>query len=71
MKQNLYAMLGRLFALACILLSSVSLRAATEVNVATAGTLSSLLSETENELKVTGFINGSDIKVDGGFSTVL
>ena len=62
MKQNLYAMLGRLFALACILLSSVSLRAATEVNVATAGTLSSLLSETEKELKVTGFINGSDIK---------
>jgi hypothetical protein len=34
----------------------------TEIHVETAGTLSSLLTSTDKELKVTGVINGSDIK---------
>ena len=36
--------------------------AATEVHVGTAGTLSTLLAATEKELKITGNINGTDIK---------
>lgn len=36
--------------------------AITEVNVETAGTLSTLLSTTETTLKITGSLNGSDIK---------
>ena len=47
---------------AIMCLSQTSLWAVTEINVATAGTLSSLLTETDSELKVTGKINGTDIK---------
>ena len=36
--------------------------AATEVNVEKAGTLSSLLTTTDSELKLTGSINGTDVK---------
>ena len=36
--------------------------AATVVNVETAGKLSTLLTETESELKITGSINGTDVK---------
>jgi hypothetical protein len=48
----------------------------TEVNVQTAGTLSSLISTSEKELKVTGVINGSDIKfirqlINSGKVTIL
>ena len=48
----------------------------TEVNVETAGTLSTLLTSTEKSLKVTGFVNGSDIKflreqINGGKVTSL
>ena len=48
----------------------------TEVNVQTAGTLSSLISTSEKELKVTGFINGSDIKfirqlIEGGITATI
>ncbi len=38
------------------------LRAVTEIHVETAGTLSSLLTETDRELRLTGSINGTDIK---------
>ena len=41
---------------------SASAWSVTEVNVEKAGTLSTLLSSTDTKLKVTGFINGSDIK---------
>ena len=41
---------------------SINIWAKTEINVETAGTLSSILTSTDRELKVTGYINGSDIK---------
>ena len=44
----------------CLL--STNALAVTEINVATAGTLQSLLTSTDTELKLTGYINGSDIK---------
>ena len=47
---------------AFVCFTSAKLWAVTEINVETAGTLSSLLTSTEKQLKVTGFINGSDIK---------
>ena len=40
----------------------VIVMAKTEVNVETPGTLSAMLTQTDKELKVTGFINGTDIK---------
>ena len=43
-------------------LYQTNLWAVTEIHVATAGTLSTLLTDTERKLKLTGFINGSDIK---------
>ena len=52
----------RLLLAAVMCLVQTSVWAVTEVNVETAGTLSSLLSETDTELKVTGKINGTDIK---------
>ena len=57
-----FTKLIRLLLTAMICLTQTNLWAATEINVETAGTLSSLLTSTDNELKVTGFINGSDIK---------
>ena len=41
---------------------STNIWAVTEVNVETAGTLSSLITTSDKELKVTGVINGTDIK---------
>ena len=52
----------RLLLTALVCLAQTSLWAVTEINVETAGTLQSLLTETEQELKVTGVINGTDIK---------
>ena len=52
----------RLTVAACICLISTSMLALTEVHVATAGTLESLLTSPEKELRITGFINGTDIK---------
>ena len=52
----------RLFLTALICFAQTNLWAVTEINVETAGTLSTLLTSTDRELKVTGFINGSDIK---------
>ena len=45
---------------ACLI--SQNLWAVTEINVETAGTLRSLLTTTDKELKLTGVINGADIK---------
>ncbi|MBO7119735.1 MAG: leucine-rich repeat protein [Bacteroidaceae bacterium] len=52
----------RLSAAIVMCLVQASVWAVTEVNVETAGTLSSLLTQTDPELKVTGKINGTDIK---------
>ena len=52
----------RLLLASCACLIVTTSWSKTEVNVQTAGTLSSLISTSEKELKVTGFINGSDIK---------
>ena len=54
--------LFRLSVAACICLFSTNILAVTEIHVETAGTLSSLLTSTDKELKVTGVINGTDIK---------
>lgn len=55
---NLYGVLLTVL----LLFVHTNLWAATEIYVETAGTLQSLLTSTEQELKVTGVINGSDIK---------
>ena len=52
----------RLFIAVMISLVSTNLLAVTEIHVETAGTLSSLLETTEKQLKVTGSVNGTDIK---------
>ena len=52
----------RLSVAAVLCLVQTSVWAVTEINVETAGTLSSLLTSTDTELKVTGVINGTDIK---------
>jgi len=44
------------------LLCSQNLWSVTEINVSEAGTLSTLLTSTESKLKITGVINGTDIK---------
>ena len=53
----------RLLLSAIICLVQTNLWAVTEINVETAGTLSSLLTSTDKELKLTGSINGTDIKL--------
>ena len=53
---------SRLLVAAVLCLAQTNVWAVTEVNVETAGTLSSLLESTDKELKVTGVINGTDIK---------
>ena len=62
MEKKNYTKLFRLSLAAMICLVSTNLFAVTEIHVETAGTLSSLLTSTDNELKVTGSINGTDIK---------
>lgn len=47
---------------AVLCLFHTSVWAVTEIHVETAGTLSSLLTSTDKELKVTGVINGTDVK---------
>ena len=64
-----YSKLFRLTLAAMICLFSSSVFAVTEIHVETAGTLSTLLSTTDKELKVTGFINGTDIKYIRGLVT--
>lgn len=60
-KNNIKGILKLLLAAITCFVSTV-VWSMTEINVETAGTLSSLLSSTEKELRVTGVINGTDIK---------
>lgn len=62
MNRKIYTKCLRLLLSVVCGLLSANLWAVTEINVETAGTLSSLLTSTDKELKVTGVINGSDIK---------
>ena len=62
MKKTFYTNSIRLLVAGLMFLGQTSLWAVTEINVETAGTLSSLLTSTDKELKVTGVINGTDIK---------
>ena len=61
MKQNYLPAFLRLTLLTMLFLSRTGLLAVTEIHVETAGTLPSLLTTTDKELKVTGSINGTDI----------
>ena len=63
-----------LLGIACFLTTNVW--SADTIHVATAGTLSSLMGTTGKQLKLTGFINGSDVKflreqINGGKITAL
>ena len=62
MNLNNYTKLLRSFVAVLLCFIQTNLWAVTEINVETAGTLSSLLTSTEKQLKVTGVINGTDIK---------
>ena len=62
MLAQIYTKLYRLFVVVVLCFTSTCLWAVTEVNVETAGTLSTLLSNPDKEVKVTGVINGTDIK---------
>ncbi len=66
----------QLLLLAVVCFGVTGVKAVTTVNVETAGTLSTLLTTTETQLKVTGFINGTDVKylrelIDNGKVTTL
>ncbi len=62
MRKNTFWVTCRLFPAVAACLLSPDITAATEVNVKEAGTLSSLIDTSDSELKVTGVINGTDIK---------
>ena len=62
MQKNHIRRVAKLLLTSLICILSARIWAKTEINVETAGTLSSLLQSTDKELKVTGVINGSDIK---------
>ena len=77
MKKNIYSLFARLilpiFVLFC---NNAETWAASEVHVEKAGTLSTLLTTSESALKITGVINGTDIKylrelINGGQVTDL
>ena len=57
-----FTQIFRLLLASCACLIVTTGWSKTEVNVQTAGTLSSLISTSEKELKVTGVINGTDLK---------
>ena len=66
----------QLLLLAVVCFGVTGVKAVTTVKVETAGTLSTLLTTTETQLKVTGFINGTDVKylrelIDNGKVTTL
>ena len=52
-----------MFVAALVCLAPASLSAVTEIHVETAGTLSSLIGTPDKQVKLTGFINGTDIKL--------
>ncbi|MBQ2299952.1 MAG: M60 family metallopeptidase, partial [Bacteroidaceae bacterium] len=62
MKNNYFVTMLRSLLAILVCIFSTNLLAVTEVHVEKAGTLSSLLTTTDTELKVTGVINGTDIK---------
>ncbi len=62
MKRNHYSTCFRLLFAISFCFVQTCLWAITEINVETAGTLSSLLTTTDKQLKLTGSINGTDIK---------
>jgi len=63
MKRNSFTKYCKLLLAAILcLLPAINVWSLTEIHVETAGTLSSLLTSTDRQLKLTGFINGSDIK---------
>jgi len=70
MKKSYFSETRRLALAACISLFSTNILALTEIHVETPGTLPSLLTTTDKELKVTGTINGTDIKYIRSFVTV-
>lgn len=63
MKRNGCLMAGRLLLTLFICFNSVCVWADTEINVEKAGTLSTLLTTSDATLKVTGSINGTDLKL--------
>ena len=69
MTKNFYASLYGLLVAICMCFCPADLMAVTEVHVEKAGTLSSLLTSPDAELKVTGVINGTDIKYIRQFVT--
>lgn len=62
MKNNYFVTMLRSLLAILVCIFSTNLLAVTEVHVEKAGTLPSLLTSTDSELKVTGVINGTDIK---------
>ena len=62
MKRNGLTILCRILLALTMIGSSVATKAATEVHVEKAGTLSTLVTTTVTSLKLTGSINGTDIK---------
>ena len=69
-------MIFRFLLLGVVCLFSTNVWSADTIHVATAGTLSSLMGTTGKQVKLTGFINGSDVKflreqINGGKVTSL
>jgi hypothetical protein len=62
MTKNFYASLYGLLVAICMCFCPADVMAVTEVHVEKAGTLSSLLTSTDKQLKLSGSINGTDIK---------
>lgn len=62
MKKNYFATMFRSLLATLMCIFSANVLAVTEVHVEKPGTLPSLLTSTDSELKVTGSINGTDIK---------
>ena len=70
MQKNHICRVARLLLATLVCFVQTNIWAKTEINVETAGTLSSILTSTDKELRVTGFINGSDIKYIRSLVTV-
>ena len=62
MKRNSFVLIVKLLLASIVCCDPVGAWADSEVNVQEAGTLASLLPSSDKKLKVTGFINGTDIK---------
>ena len=62
MKNNSFTSIFRLLLVTLMCVFSSNVLAVTEIHVETAGTLSSLLTSTDKQLKLSGSINGTDIK---------